>query len=42
MNDDECVVCEGSGWSKQGWTDKNGFSEDQYGPCSCEEGRKHA
>lgn len=25
--------CDGE-WQVQGWTDKNGYSEDQYGRCS--------
>lgn len=29
----ECPDCEGMGRTAQGWTDKNGFSEYQYGPC---------
>lgn len=29
----ECEDCEGTGYTIQGWTDKNGYSEDQYGRC---------
>lgn len=28
-----CSTCGGTGFTVQGWTDKNGYSEDQYGPC---------
>ena len=31
-----CQDCGGTGMTVQGWTDKGGASEDQYGPCACE------
>lgn len=32
-----CQTCNGWGQTAQGWTDKNGYPEDQYGPCpDCE------
>lgn len=30
----DCPDCSGTGFTVQGWTDKNGYSEDQYGPCA--------
>lgn len=30
---DPCDECSGTGLTVQGWTDKNGEPEDQYGPC---------
>jgi hypothetical protein len=35
MTAEPCVECNVTGYSKQGWTDKGGFPEDQYGPCRC-------
>jgi hypothetical protein len=29
-----CEECGGTGLTIQGWTDKNGHPEDQYGPCA--------
>lgn len=29
-----CEDCGGAGQTVQGWTDKNGSPEDQYGPCA--------
>lgn len=33
MNPCEAWGCGGNGRNRQGWTDKNGYPEDQYGDC---------